>query len=55
MAREAFRVLAPGGWFCVDTPNGPLWRLRSDALMNEDHEIEYSAGQLVAKLERRGL
>ena len=54
MAREAFRVLAPGGWFCLDTPNGPVWRLRSDALMNEDHEIEYAAGELVAKLERAG-
>ena len=54
VAREAFRVLAPGGWFCLDTPNGPVWRLRSDALMNEDHEIEYAADQLVTKLERAG-
>jgi hypothetical protein len=29
--REVFRVLAPGGWFCLDTPNGPVWRLRSAA------------------------
>jgi SAM-dependent methyltransferase len=54
VAHEAFRVLAPGGWFCLDTPNGPVWRLRSDALMNEDHEVEYAAGELVAKLERAG-
>ncbi len=54
VVREAFRVLAPGGWFCLDTPNGPAWRLRSDAPMNEDHQIEYSADQLVAKLERAG-
>ena len=54
VAREAFRVLAPGGWFCLDTPNGPLWRLRSDAPMNHDHKIEYGAGALVAKLERAG-
>ena len=52
--REAFRVLVPGGWFCLDTPNGPLWRLRSDAPMNHDHEIEYAARELVAKLERAG-
>ena len=32
VVREAFRVLAPGGWFCLDTPNGPVWRLRSDEL-----------------------
>ena len=54
VAREAFRVLAPGGWFCLDTPNGPVWRLRSDELMNHDHQIEYAAGELVAKLERAG-
>jgi SAM-dependent methyltransferase len=54
VAREAFRVLAPGGWFCLDTPNGPAWRLRSDELMNHDHQIEYAAGQLVSKLERAG-
>jgi SAM-dependent methyltransferase len=54
VAREAFRVLAPGGWLCLDTPNGPVWRLRSDEPMNHDHKIEYSAGQLVALLERAG-
>ena len=54
VVREAFRVLAPGGWFCLDTPNGPVWRLRGDELMNHDHKIEYSAGQLVALLERGG-
>jgi SAM-dependent methyltransferase len=54
MVREAFRVLAPGGWFCLDTPNGPLWRLRSDEPMNHDHKIEYGASQLVTKLEHAG-
>lgn len=54
VAREAFRVLAPGGWFCLDTPNGPVWRLRSEVPMNHDHEIEYAPGQLVEKLERAG-
>src|SRR5579863_8144253 len=54
VVREAFRVLAPGGWFCLDTPNGPLWRLRSDEPMNHDHKIEYATSQLVGKLERVG-
>src|ERR1700722_10459141 len=54
VVREAFRVLAPGGWFCLDTPNGPVWRLRSDELMNHDHQIEYAAGELVTKVERAG-
>jgi SAM-dependent methyltransferase len=52
--REVFRVLAPGGWFCLDTPNGPVWRLRSVELMNDDHEIEYSRPQLQSKLEACG-
>jgi SAM-dependent methyltransferase len=54
VVREAFRVLAPGGWFCLDTPNGPVWRLRSAELMNDDHEVEYGADELVAKLSAGG-
>src|SRR6516165_3124732 len=54
VVREVFRVLAPGGWFCLDTPNGPVWRLRSDELMNDDHKVEYALGELAAKLERAG-
>jgi SAM-dependent methyltransferase len=52
--REVFRVLAPGGWFCLDTPNGPVWRLRSAALMNDDHKIEYGAAQLQSMLRSHG-
>jgi SAM-dependent methyltransferase len=52
--RQVFRVLAPGGWFGLDTPNGPVWRLRSAELMNDDHKVEYAAGELVSKLERAG-
>ena len=52
--REAHRVLAPGGWLCLDTPNGPVWRLQSDDLMNPDHKLEYSAGQLRSMLEDSG-
>jgi SAM-dependent methyltransferase len=54
VAAEVFRVLAPGGWFCLDTPNGPAWRLRSAEPMNHDHQIEYEVGQLVALLEGAG-
>jgi SAM-dependent methyltransferase len=48
--REAYRVLAPGGWLCLDTPNGPAWRVKGDELMNPDHKIEYSCRQLTAAL-----
>jgi SAM-dependent methyltransferase len=52
--QQAYRVLAPGGWFCLDTPNGPAWRVKSDQLMNDDHQFEYSSAQLREKLERVG-
>jgi SAM-dependent methyltransferase len=54
VVQEVLRVLVPGGWFCLDTPNGPVWRLRSAELMNDDHKIEYSAKALQAKLEAYG-
>jgi SAM-dependent methyltransferase len=54
VVREVFRVLGPGGYFALDTPNGPAWRLRSAELMNDDHEVEYAAGELAAKLEAAG-
>ncbi len=52
--REAFRVLCPGGWLCLDTPNGPVWRLRSAELMNDDHKVEYGVEELRLKLESCG-
>jgi SAM-dependent methyltransferase len=52
--REVFRVLVPGGWFCIDTPNGPVWRLRSPELLNDDHKIEYGAEELQVKLKGSG-
>ena len=48
--REVHRLLAPGGWFCLDTPNGPAWRVRSDELMNPDHQIEYGCDHLQSML-----
>lgn len=52
--REAYRLLSPGGWLCLDTPNGPAWRIKSDQLMNPDHKVEYSLGELTAALESAG-
>lgn len=52
--REVSRVLAKGGWFCLDTPNGPVWRIRGPELINPDHKIEYSHGQLSGALQRHG-
>lgn len=51
---EAFRVLRPGGWFCLDTPNGAVWRLQGPQLINPDHKIEYTHGQLSSLLRAAG-
>jgi len=55
---ETFRVLRPGGWFCLDTPNGRLCRLQLEGtdltVTNPDHDIEYDDAPLRAKLEAGG-
>jgi SAM-dependent methyltransferase len=45
---EVARVLRPGGWFVLDTPNGPVCRLQQDAFIDPDHEHEYSLAELEA-------
>lgn len=51
---EVRRVLRPGGWFCLDTPNGPVCRLQQGEFINPDHKVEYSHDELSAKLARAG-
>jgi predicted SAM-dependent methyltransferase len=49
------RVLRPGGWFALDTPNGRVTRLQQDEFIDPDHEIEYTLDQLIDKADRAGL
>ncbi len=55
---EVFRVLRPGGWLALDTPNGRLCRIQLAgtglAVTNPDHDVEYDHEQLAAKLVAAG-
>lgn len=55
---EVRRVLRPGGWFALDTPNGAACRLQlagtGETVTNPDHDIEYDNGPLIAKIEAAG-
>jgi SAM-dependent methyltransferase len=54
LIQEVFRVLKPGGSFCLDTPNDSLMRLHSKEYIHPEHKIEYKPEQLAAKLRRGG-
>ena len=56
VCRQAYRVLRPGGYFCLDTPNASLTRLQSpEAFIHPEHKKEYHVAELRAKLEAAGL
>ena len=51
---EVWRVLAPGGHFCLDTPNAAATRLQSDEFVHPDHKYEYRHQELAGMLESAG-
>ena len=55
VCEQAFRVLKPGGYFCLDTPNAALTRLQSPhEFIHPEHKIEYKVDQLIEKLKKWG-
>jgi SAM-dependent methyltransferase len=54
---EALRVLKPGGYFCLDTPNRALTRLENPGprgFIHPEHKHEYMVPELVAHLDAAG-
>jgi SAM-dependent methyltransferase len=52
--KESYRILRPGGFMAIDTPNGTVCRLQQAALIDPDHKVEYSLEQLRDKVESAG-
>ena len=51
---EALRVLKPGGFLAIDTPNGKVCRLQQDAFIDPDHKVEYTLPELRSKVSSAG-
>ena len=49
------RILRPGGYLGLDTPNGRVTRLQQAEFIDPDHKVEYTLDQLRAKLVAAGL
>lgn len=52
--KEVHRVLRPGGSLALDTPNARVCRLQQAELIDPDHKVEYTHGELSAKLAAAG-
>lgn len=59
LVKDVARVLAPGGYFAVDTPNGAVSGIQARELgtdfINPDHKVEYTHDELRLLLEDAGL
>jgi ubiquinone/menaquinone biosynthesis C-methylase UbiE len=51
---EVARVLRPGGYLALDTPNAAVCRIQQAAFIDPDHKHEYTHTELVDTLERAG-
>jgi SAM-dependent methyltransferase len=51
---EVARVLVPGGYLGLDTPNARVCRLQQDGFIDPDHDYEYSHSEMVDKLHHAG-
>ncbi len=58
MIREAFRILKPGGSFCLDTPNRIITKIHTEwsggGFIHPEHKLEYYPDQLESALTSEG-
>jgi SAM-dependent methyltransferase len=51
---QVHRVLKPGGYLAIDTPNSRLTRLQQAAFIDPDHKYEFSHREMAAMLRGNG-
>jgi SAM-dependent methyltransferase len=51
---EVYRVLRPGGYLGIDTPNARVTRLQQPEFIDPDHEHEYTDAEMRALLTGAG-
>ncbi|MCB2183987.1 MAG: DUF4214 domain-containing protein [Desulfobulbaceae bacterium] len=51
---ECMRILRPGGYLCIDTPNGESTRLQQSEFIDPDHKVEYTHDVLFSKILKAG-
>ena len=49
-----YRVLRPGGYLAVDTPNAVACRAQQAEFIDPDHKVEYTHTEMTTKLEKAG-
>ncbi len=50
----AARILRPGGYLALDTPNARVCRIQQPGYIDPDHDHEYTHGEMTEKLHGAG-
>lgn len=53
--KEVARILKPGGYLALDTPNSRVTRLQQEEFVDPDHKVEYSWAELQRQIAGAGL
>jgi predicted SAM-dependent methyltransferase len=55
MLKAVQRLLRPGGWIAIDTPNARVTRLQQEEFIDPDHKLEYTLPELRELITDAGL